>query len=219
MELEGWTPPASDLHLNCSQSPGLLTSIPFIPLTLQDALSKPCGRVRSRLLNQESLTISQSQAKPSFSNLTAEAKDLQDPGSLEFMSEDVTAVSSRGWGVQSVPSSPAATKSSSPGPAVPDPGEQAETGGPPHQPGSGWGPLTSSALLSTALLFPPLLLLSLPKQKALRFCRCARRLSVIYHTISDFVGFFVFNIEMRYTALLSWNIEVANPPAWDRLSF
>lgn len=120
--------------------------------------------------------MTQSQAKLSFSNLTAQARALQGPGSLEFMSRDVTAVSSRGWGVRCVPSTPAATKSSSPGPVVADLGGQAETGGPPCQRGSGWGRLTSSAPLSTALLFPPLPLLSLPKQKALQFLQVFKKI-------------------------------------------
>lgn len=54
-------------------------------------------------------------------------------------------------------------------------------------------PLASSAPGSTALLFPPLPLL-FPSQTRMHcnFCRCARKVPVIYHTISDFVGFFYF---------------------------
>lgn len=79
----------------------LLTSIPFSSLNLQTRLPYPnclAGTDPGPLARNHLGKCSWSQAKPQSSNLTAQAKALQGPGSLEFISRDITAVSSKGWG-------------------------------------------------------------------------------------------------------------------------
>lgn len=83
-----------------------------------------------------------------------------------------------------------------------------------HPSGRDWGPVPSargwmgpphqlSLLQHVSSLPSPTSPLRSHTKKHCSFCRCTRKLPVIYHTISGFTGFFIFNIEARYTALPS----------------
>lgn len=115
-------------------------------------------------------------------------------------------MSRRGWGVLGHPLQPSCQEKQGSGPVVPASmtlGGQARTGVLPQEPGVEGISLTAQApgawLLSSLCTSP----LPSPARQHCGFCQHARKLPVIYHTISDFVGFFFFilDIEAHYTAL------------------
>lgn len=148
----------------------LPTSIPFTSLTLQTRLlhsNCPMGSDPGSLARNHKGKCSWSQAN----NLTAQAKALQGPDSLKYMSKDITTVSSKGW---------TAKRSRAPVPFVSASvtlGGQTRTGVLPHQPGAERDLPDSSGPCSMAPLFPACFSSPFPSQTALQFLPACKEIT------------------------------------------
>lgn len=103
-----------------------------------------------------------------------------------------------------IPSNPTARTSSTLGSVVPSfvtLEGQVRTGVLPCEPGAGRDLPDTQAPTAWLLSSLPASPLPSPAKQHCSFCQHAGKLPVIYHTINDFVGFFILDIEAHNTAL------------------